>query len=67
MRCQSGTRGNSLLTIGEAAQLAGVPRDTIHDAIYNGRLPFIRVDGRRMVDPSDLRRFARGGGRPHAQ
>ena len=43
-----------LLTVREAAQLAGVSRSTVSGWITGGHLPAIRIAGRRYVRPSDL-------------
>ena len=53
--------GTIMLTVGEAAQLVDRPREKIDRAIKRGRLPFTRVEGRRMVSVDDLRHLqARG-------
>jgi hypothetical protein len=52
-----------LLTIAEAAKVAGLHRDDIHLAMHNGSLRYQRYAGRRMVDTSVLRDFIRTGGR----
>jgi hypothetical protein len=52
-----------LLSIGEAASVAGLLRDDIHLAMHNGTLRYQRYAGRRMVDPTVLREFMRTGGR----
>ena len=52
-----------LLSIAEAAKVAGLFRDDIHQAMHNGALRYQRFAGRRMVDPAVLRAFMRTGGR----
>ena len=52
-----------LLSIAEAAKVAGLHRDDIHHAMRNGALPYQRHAGHRMVDPAVLRAFIRTGGR----
>jgi hypothetical protein len=48
-----------LISIGEAAKLAGVNRDCIDRAMKDGQLRFRRHDGRRMVEPAAVREFQR--------
>jgi excisionase family DNA binding protein len=43
-----------LLSVVQAAQLAGVSRHTISGWITQGQLPALRVDGRRLIRPVDL-------------
>ena len=43
-----------LLTVTQAAHLAGVSRYTVRGRITNGQLPALRVDGRRLIRPADL-------------
>ena len=43
-----------LLTVIQAAQQAGVSRHTISGWITHGRLPAVRIAGRRYVRPADL-------------
>jgi hypothetical protein len=52
-----------LLSIGDAAKVAGMLRDDIHLAMHNGALRYQRFAGRRVVDPAVLREFMRTGGR----
>ena len=47
-------RQTELLTVTQAAQLAGVSRHTVSGWITNGQLPAVRVDGRRLIRPADL-------------
>ena len=57
--------GNGLLTVREAARLAGVSRWTIRGWIGRGLLPAILVDGRRRIRLADLvaaRAVAHAGG-----
>ena len=48
-----------LLTIGAAARALACDRQVIHDAVFNGRLPHLRVGDRRMIDPRELVSWAR--------
>ena len=43
-----------LLTVTQAAHLAGVSRHTVSGWITNGQLPAVRVAGRRLIRPADL-------------
>jgi excisionase family DNA binding protein len=43
-----------LLTVTQAAQRAGVSRDTISSWITRGLLPAVRIAGRRYIRPADL-------------
>ena len=43
-----------LLTVVQAAHLAGVSRSTVSGWITNGQLPALRVAGRRLIRPADL-------------
>jgi hypothetical protein len=43
-----------LLSLGAAARVAGVDRDTLHEAMVSGKLPFRRIDGIRRIDQRDL-------------
>jgi excisionase family DNA binding protein len=43
-----------LLSVTEAAQRAGVSRDTISSWVSRGLLPAVRVAGRRLIQPADL-------------
>jgi hypothetical protein len=56
-----------LLSISEAAKVAGLMRDDIHLAMHNGSLRYQRFAGRRVVDPAVLRDFMRTGGRRDAE
>ena len=72
MRAERGAGGapateaaDGLLTVGEAARLAGVSRWTVGGWIASGLLPAILVDGRRRIRPADLvaaRALAHAGG-----
>jgi len=53
-RCQA---GKPALSIGDCAGIAGVKRDEIHFAMMSGRLPWRRIDDKRVVDPPDLRNW----------
>jgi excisionase family DNA binding protein len=50
----SNAEGAELLTVAQAAHLAGVSRHTISGWITQGRLPAVRVMGRRHIRPTDL-------------
>jgi excisionase family DNA binding protein len=54
-----GAAAPGLISIGEAAKLAGVNRDAIDRAMINGQLRFRRVDGKRMAEPAAVREFQR--------
>jgi excisionase family DNA binding protein len=43
-----------LLTVMEAAHLAGVSRHTVGGWITSGQLPAVRVEGRCLIHPADL-------------
>jgi excisionase family DNA binding protein len=43
-----------LLTVADAAQHAGVSRHTVSSWITGGKLPAVRIAGRRYVRPADL-------------
>jgi len=45
---------DELLTVSEAAKRAGVSRFTVAGWITGGKLPAVRIDGRRRVRPTDL-------------
>jgi excisionase family DNA binding protein len=47
-------RQPELLTVTQAAHLAGVSRHTVSGWITNGQLPAVRVAGRRLIRPADL-------------
>jgi excisionase family DNA binding protein len=51
----------TLLTIGQAADLVGFHRDAVHDAMRRGRLKYTHVDGRRICALEDLRDLERRG------
>jgi hypothetical protein len=53
----------TIMTLGEAAKFAGVPRDVVHDAIFNRKLAVRDVEGRRLVRTADLRRWVEERGR----
>jgi len=44
------------MTISEAARIAGVPRSTIYRKIKTGEMSCETLDGRKVVDPSELQR-----------
>jgi hypothetical protein len=44
---------SGLLTIGDVARLAEVPREAVDKAMRFGVLRYTRQDGRRMVRPDD--------------
>ena len=54
------------LTIGQAADIAGLTYEGIRSAIHNGRLPAIKRIGRYEIRPDDLQKFCEpvvvGGG-----
>ena len=45
---------DALLTVAEAARRSGVSRFTVAGWITGGKLPAVRIDGRRRVRPTDL-------------
>jgi excisionase family DNA binding protein len=47
-------RQAELLTVTQAAQRAGISRDTIGSWITSGQLPAVRIAGRRHIHPDDL-------------
>ena len=47
-------RPSALLTVTPAAQQAGVTRSTVSSWITRGKLPAVRINGRRYVRPDDL-------------
>ena len=50
---QGGDAGR-LLTVPQAAHLAGVSRYTVSGWITHGKLPAVRIAGRRFIRPADL-------------
>ncbi len=54
MRGNSPSAAAGLLTVAEAAQQAGVSRDTIHRWITRGLLPAVLIDRRRHIRAEDL-------------
>jgi hypothetical protein len=48
-----------LLSIGEVARLAEVPRDAVNNALRFGRLRYMRHDSRRMIRRADAEAWAR--------
>jgi excisionase family DNA binding protein len=51
---ERGVDAAGMLTVTEAAQLAGVSRHTINTWITRGLLPAVRMTGRRFIKPTDL-------------
>ena len=47
-------QATGLLSVAQAAQLAGISRWTISSWITTGQLPAMRINGRRYVRPEDL-------------
>jgi excisionase family DNA binding protein len=47
-------RQPELLTVTQAAHLAAVSRYTVSGWITNGKLPAVRIEGRRFIHPADL-------------
>jgi len=63
-----------LMTVQEAAELLGIHKVSVYQAIRDGRLPCVTVFGRKVVSRSDVLAYkARTeeigpkGGRPHRQ
>ena len=44
------------VTVSEAARLSGVPRSSIYKKIKTGEMSFEKIDGRTVIDPSELAR-----------
>jgi excisionase family DNA binding protein len=53
-RQEPGRRRAGLLSVTQAAQQAGVSRDTVRGWISSGRLPVLRINDRRYIRPVDL-------------
>ena len=53
-RAEDTTAATGLLTIPEAAQQAGVSRETVRSWIARGQLPSVRIDRRRRIHPTAL-------------
>jgi len=44
----------TLLTVQDAARRIGVSESAIRNATLEGRLPFVRMYGRKLIDPTEL-------------
>lgn len=51
------------ITVRECAEILRIHDHHVRKAIYEGTLAAIEIDGKRWVDPADLRRFQRSIGR----
>jgi predicted DNA-binding transcriptional regulator AlpA len=64
---QEHTVPERLLSLRETQEALGLSRAGLHNLLNRGELPTIRIGGRRLVAPADLRRFVdarREGGEP---
>ena len=49
-----GMETDTLLTVKEAADQIGVSESAVRNATLEGRLPFVRMYGRKLIKPADL-------------
>ena len=54
-----GMENKTFLTVQEAAQHIGVSESAIRNATLDGRLPFVRLYGRKLIEPKELEAYLR--------